>query len=142
VTDLWESRSIPADNSGNTDTTDQPYSLPPPRNGAVFRILEIPPDTERIGAMLKTEQRFDQRAEGYSRDYHNVRHPGFHRTASLDYAIVLSGEIYALVDQGETLLQPGDVLIQRGTSHAWSNRGSKPAVLAVVLIDATPLAGH
>jgi quercetin dioxygenase-like cupin family protein len=55
---------------------------------------------------------------------------------------VLSGEIYALVDQGETLLQPGDVLIQRGTSHAWSNRGSKPAVLAVVLIDATPLTGH
>ena len=58
----------------------------------------------------------------------NKRHPGFHKTDTIDYAIVLSGEIYALMDEGEVLLKAGDVLIQRGTNHAWSNR-TEAAVL-------------
>ncbi len=53
--------------------------------------------------------------------------------------MVLSGEIYALMDEGEVLLRPGDVLIQRGTNHAWSNRSDEPARVAFVLIDAEPL---
>ena len=72
-------------------------------------------------------------------DRRNPRHPGFHKTNSLDYVIVLSGEIYALMDEGELLLKSGDVLVQRGTNHAWSNRGDEPALLAFVLIDAAPL---
>src|SRR5215472_13303664 len=71
-------------------------------------------------------------------DRGNPRHPGFHKTSSVDYAIVLSGEIYALMDEGEVLLKAGDVLIQRGTNHAWSNRTDEPAYLAFVLIDANP----
>jgi len=70
---------------------------------------------------------------------HNARHFGFHKTRTLDYAIVLDGEIYAMMDEGECLLKPGDVLVQRGTNHAWSNRTDAPAYLAFVLIDATPL---
>ncbi len=80
-----------------------------------------------------------RRPEGYVRDLGNARHPGFHKTASIDYVIVLSGEIYALMDEGEVLLKAGDVLIQRGTSHAWSNRTDAPAYLAFVLIDAAPV---
>jgi uncharacterized cupin superfamily protein len=57
----------------------------------------------------------------------------------VDYAIVLSGEIYALMDEGEVLLRAGDVLVQRGTNHAWSNRTDAPARLAFVLIDAEPV---
>jgi quercetin dioxygenase-like cupin family protein len=57
----------------------------------------------------------------------------------VDYAIVLSGEIYALMDEGEVLLRAGDVLVQRGTHHAWSNRTDEPARLAFVLIDAEPV---
>jgi uncharacterized cupin superfamily protein len=59
-----------------------------------------------------------------------------HRTRTLDYAIVLSGEIHAVLDEGEVLLRAGDVLVQQGTNHAWSNRTNKPAVIAFVLIDA------
>jgi quercetin dioxygenase-like cupin family protein len=72
-------------------------------------------------------------------DRGSPRHPGFHRTSSVDYAIVLAGEIYALMDEGEVLLKQGDVLVQRGTNHAWSNRSDAPAYLAFVLIDAEPL---
>jgi quercetin dioxygenase-like cupin family protein len=67
--------------------------------------------------------------------------PGMHKTRSLDYAIVLAGEIWAVMDEGETLLKPGDVLIQRGTNHGWSNRAGQPARVAFVLIDAVPLKG-
>ena len=63
-------------------------------------------------------------------DRNNPRHPGFHKTATIDYAIVLAGEIYAMMDEGEVLLKAGDVLIQRGTNHAWSNRTAEPAVVA------------
>jgi quercetin dioxygenase-like cupin family protein len=72
-------------------------------------------------------------------DRGSPRHPGFHKTSSVDYAIVLSGEIYALMDEGEVLLRAGDVLVQRGTNHAWSNRTDEPARLAFVLIDAEPV---
>ena len=65
--------------------------------------------------------------------------PAFTRPAPIDYAIVLSGEIVAMMDEGEVLLKAGDVLIQRGTNHAWSNRTSAPAVVAFVLIDAEPV---
>ena len=72
-------------------------------------------------------------------DRNNPRHPGFHKTATIDYAIVLSGEIFAMMDDGEVLLLAGDVLIQRGTNHAWSNRTDETAVVAFVLIDAEPV---
>jgi quercetin dioxygenase-like cupin family protein len=62
-----------------------------------------------------------------------------HRTASVDYAIVVEGEIWAVLDKGETLLKRGDVLIQRGTNHGWSNRGDRPALVAFVLVAAEPL---
>ena len=73
------------------------------------------------------------------RDLDNTRHPGFHKTDTIDYAIVLSGEIYALMDEGEVLLKAGDVLVQRGTNHAWSNRTEAPCCIAFVLIDAEPV---
>ncbi|MCX7312592.1 MAG: cupin domain-containing protein [Alphaproteobacteria bacterium] len=139
MTDFWQTGQTPADNSGNADATVGPYSLPPPKNGSVFRMLEIPPDTERVAALRGSATAFTAQDAAYKRDFQNARHPGFHKTASTDYVIVLSGEIYALVDEGETLLRAGDVFIQRGTSHAWSNRGSEPAILAVVLLDADPV---
>jgi quercetin dioxygenase-like cupin family protein len=140
VTDLWETRGAPADNRGNAEVTDHPFRLAPPRTGSVFRIVEYPPDRERLAALAK------ERAEGDDGSGHisaldrgAPRHPGFHKTHSVDYAIVLSGEIYALMDEGEVLLAAGDVLIQRGTNHAWSNRTEAPAHVAFVLIDAEPV---
>ena len=150
VTELWETRAMPADNSGNDEVTDHPFRLAPPRNGSVFRIVEYPPDKERLPALERQRGNSIVRAHSALEDARrraddarpepgSPRHPGFHKTNSVDYAIVLSGEIYALMDEGEVLLKAGDVLVQRGTNHAWSNRTDAPAYLAFVLIDATPL---
>jgi quercetin dioxygenase-like cupin family protein len=153
VTELWETRGSPADNRGNAEVTDHAFRLAPPSNGTVFRIIEYPPDSQRLAALASeaSGQRGnsivrapDTRPEPGSSaraafDRGSPRHPGFHKTSSVDYAIVLAGEIYALMDEGEVLLKEGDVLVQRGTNHAWSNRSDAPAYLAFVLIDAEPL---
>ena len=68
-----------------------------------------------------------------------ARHAAMHRTASIDYAIVIEGEIIAVLDTTETVMRAGDFLVQRGTNHAWSNRSDKPALVAFVLIDAKPV---
>ena len=137
VTELWETAATPADNTDARDLTLRGSRLPPPPNGTVLRIVEYPPDRIRVPTLRGDSH--DPGREGYTRDLKNVRHPGFHKTATIDYAIVLSGEIYALMDEGEVLLKQGDVLIQRGTNHAWSNRTDEPAHVAFVLIDARPL---
>jgi quercetin dioxygenase-like cupin family protein len=78
-------------------------------------------------------------AQALAHDASASRHPMMHRTQTVDYAIVLSGEIWALMDSGETKMKAGDILVQRGTNHAWSNRSNKPCLVAFVLIDAKPL---
>ena len=139
VTELWETSATPASNAGNDDpTVGGPQRLPPPKNGSKFRVVEYPPDSKRVAA-LRRLARVRRKSEGYVRDVANKRHPGFHKTDTIDYAIVLSGEIYALMDEGEMLLKAGDVLIQRGTNHAWSNRTEQPCCVAFVLIDAEPV---
>jgi quercetin dioxygenase-like cupin family protein len=136
VTELWETHSTPADNNGTDDAAERPFRLPPPAGGSIFRIVEYPPDTTRV-EILRTQQPHDDAGEGFAREYTNAKHPGFHKTATIDYAIVLNGEIYAVLDTGEALLRAGDVLVQRGTNHAWSNRTSEPVSIAFVLIAAT-----
>jgi hypothetical protein len=140
ITELWETRASPADNRGNDDAVDRGFRLPPPPSGSVFRIIRYPSDKERLAA-LAAERAADDDGSGRKQAlYHgHSRHPGFHKTNSIDYAIVLAGEIYALMDEGEVLLKAGDVLIQRGTNHAWSNRTDEPADVAFVLIDAEPV---
>ena len=140
ITEFWETRTTPASNAGHDDPTiGQPQRVPPPKNGSKFRVVEYPPDSQRVAALRAPDASHDSKSEGYVRDLKNARHPGFHKTDSIDYAIVLSGEIHALMDDGEILLKPGDVLIQRGTSHAWSNRAEQPCCIAFVLIDADPV---
>jgi hypothetical protein len=140
ITELWETRTSPADNSGNEDPTNHPYRLQPPGGGSVFRVIEYPPDKQRIAALEREREGHDDGSkQGVQLDRDNPRHPGFHKTNSVDYVIVLAGEIYALMDEGEVLLRQGDMLIQRGTKHAWSNRSDEPAWLAFVLVDAAPV---
>lgn len=140
LTDLWRTDRAPASNAGNADTTDDPLTLMPAKNGTVIRILEIPPDSQRDYS--KTQAYFEGMAAGSGiRDEGSQRHPGMHRTDTIDYIVVLSGEVWALMDEDEVLLRPGDTLIQRGTNHAWSNRSDQPCRFVAVLIDADPLAG-
>src|SRR5262252_10324781 len=131
VTELWETRSAPADNRGAAEVTDHPFRLAPPTHGTVLRIIHYPPDKERLAALVQERAAGDDGSGHISAlDRGSPRHPGFHKTNSTDYAIVLSGEIFAMMDDGEVKLAAGDVLIQRGTNHAWSNRSETSAFVA------------
>ena len=138
LTDLWITTATPASNEGSADPTDKPLQLLPPSNGTVIRILEIPPDAERDYS--KTKEYFTGMGAGSGILVEgNTRHPGLHKTDTVDYIVVLSGEVWALMDEDEVLLRPGDCLIQRGTNHAWSNRSDAPCRFLAVLVDAAPL---
>ena len=100
------------------------------RGGSLLRIVDFPPDETYNESELK--QFLD--ANGV-RDKSEPRHFWFHKTESLDYAFVLEGEIWALLDEGEKLMRAGDVLIQRATNHSWANRSGKPCRMAFVLLD-------
>lgn len=134
VTELWKTRSTPASNRGNDEATGAEMSLNPPKGGTVFRIVEYRPDS--IRARGDHAAQFEEMKAPSARNRKGARHFGFHKTNTTDYAIVLSGEIYAMMDEGEALLKAGDVLVQRGTNHAWSNRTNEPARVAFVLVDA------
>jgi mannose-6-phosphate isomerase-like protein (cupin superfamily) len=139
LTDLWVTHASPADNSGSADAAARPaITLEPPRGGSIFRVVEFPPDQATAGK-LDRKKLFEAMHAGEAMDREGARHPGMHKTATVDYAIVLSGEIYAVMDEGETLMKAGDCLIQRGTNHAWSNRGAVPCLVAFILVSATPV---
>jgi mannose-6-phosphate isomerase-like protein (cupin superfamily) len=137
LTDLWETRGAPASNEGHNDDADRPIHLEPPRNGSILRIVEFPPDKAWRGTTDGREG-FESIGAGHAQDRHSAD-PMMHQTASVDYIIVLKGEIYAIVDKGETLLKAGDVFIQRGTNHSWSVRGDEPCIIAAILVSAAPV---
>lgn len=117
ISDIWATDAMPA---GQEQTTIENTAFPnTPANGTYFRYVQIPPDTE-LG--VKAEP--------------GKQHPLMHKTQTLDYIIILAGELYLIMEEGETLLKPGDIVIQRGTNHAWSNRGTTPCIQLAVLIDA------
>ena len=135
---LWRLMSIPASNAGDDDAApaNATFTLAPPAGGLTFRIMEFPPDVERNYAAQKEVFKAYGNAEALT--HGSQRHPGFHKTQSIDFAIVLEGEIWALMDVGEELMHAGDILIQRGTNHAWANRATKPARVAFILIATEP----
>ena len=131
---LWVEDETPSDNSGDADKAEREIGVAPPDGGSIFRIVEFTPDDDSVSnEEMKKELGLDPDSGG------PVRHPGMHRTRSVDYAIVLSGEIDMLVDEEETHLKAGDVVIQRGTNHAWANRGAENCRIAFILIDAKEL---
>jgi mannose-6-phosphate isomerase-like protein (cupin superfamily) len=136
LTELWATSEAPARLSGDEDRAKRPRRIEPDAMGSVFRVVEYPPDSERLKSLDPEAHFASMGAQAAAKDQR--RHPGMHRTRTIDYAIVLSGEITAVLDEGEVLLKAGDVLVQRGTSHAWSNRSDRPARIAFVLIDARP----
>ena len=110
----------------------------PPPHGTVFRISEIAPETEAVRNMDPEKAKEVVKAmgaENASTFGQNKRHPFMHRTETVDYAVVLEGEVVMLLDDEEVHLRAGDVVIQRGTNHAWSNRSDKPVKMLYVLID-------
>ncbi len=129
LTDVWETNESPANNSASADAVARPVRLEPPGNGSILRIVEFPPDSVWHGADAA------QASAGGCVD------PMRHRTQTINYIIILKGEIFAILDTGETLLKVGDMLVQRGTVHSWSVRGTETCVLAAILISAKPIEG-
>jgi len=136
LTEMWETRGSPADNSGSGDAGDHERRIEPVGAGSVFRVIEYPPDRERLKTL--DPDRFFHAMGAKAADAATRRHPGMHRTNTIDYCVILSGEIWAVLDDSEVLLRAGDVLVQRGTNHAWSNRTEEPCLIAFVLIAAEP----
>ena len=107
---VWTSESFPVNNTGNADEGLRKTGTTL-ANGTVFRVVEFAPGVA----------------------------PRVHRTDSIDYAVVVSGEIDMELDDSVVHLKAGDVLVQRGTIHNWVNRGTAACVIAFVLIDAKPV---
>jgi quercetin dioxygenase-like cupin family protein len=132
---LWVTDRAPAWNAGNADAAPAGVRnpVPPPSpGGTILRVVDFLPSSRATSpaTALSGVHHTPERSK---------RHPGFHQTHTVDYAIVLEGEVWAILDEAETLLKPGDVLIQRGTFHAWDNRSDQVCRIAFVLIDAAPL---
>ena len=117
------------DDRGKTKT-----SLVPPKSGTVFRIVEFAPESQ---GGQPTDINYMTKFVGADAPKKGLppRHPMMHRTRSLDYVIILSGEIDLLLDEGEVHFKAGDVLVQQATNHAWVNRSGKPCRVAFILMD-------
>jgi mannose-6-phosphate isomerase-like protein (cupin superfamily) len=103
----------------------------PPRGGSVFRIVDFPLETTQM-RNLDPATMHHSLGDGAPKRGLPSRHRAMHRTRTADYAVVMAGEIDMLLDDCEIHLKAGDVLVQRGTNHAWSNRNDQPATLAFV----------
>ena len=132
---VWTTSGAPADIGGTQDRGAVSISTQPPALGTAFRIIDYPPTTPAQEAQLDVQQR--QREIGHDAPTRGLppRHPFMHRTRTVDYAIVLAGEIDMLLDDSEVHLKAGDVVIQQGTNHAWINRGIENCRIAFVLVD-------
>jgi mannose-6-phosphate isomerase-like protein (cupin superfamily) len=137
--EVWNTEAVPATIAANEqDPTVSALKLPPPRGGARIRYVDIPPDTEEF--LARGHERMQQAfTEIGDRDASTVKssspHPVMHRTESVDYGIVIDGEITLVLDDSEVSLKPGGVVIQRGTNHAWANRSGKLCRMLFILID-------
>ena len=126
---LWITDETPVDLSRYDDPTLREVGVAPPSSGSILRVVDFLPQPGEIdNAAFLREMGLEQG--------HGGAHAFMHRTKSVDYAIVLDGEIDMLLDEGEVHLKAGDILIQRGTNHAWVNRGDKPCRIVFCLIDA------
>lgn len=121
ISDIWATDTMPVDLSRTVRIANTAFPVTPP-NGTYFRYVSIPPDTEA----------------GLKADPETGRHPLFHQTDTLDYIIIASGEVYLILEEEEIKLKTGDIVVQRGTNHAWSNRSGQPCIQLAVLISAKP----
>lgn len=136
--EVWSTESTPVVVNNGADPTLGPVMLPPPKMGTRVRFVDIPPETAEFLASSEAQMKtaFSQIGdEGASKVKAGSPHPLMHRTESVDYGVVIEGELTLVLDEGEVALKQGCVVVQRGTSHAWANRSGKPCRMLFVLID-------
>jgi len=137
LTELWETTASPALNTGHEDDARKAQKIEPEPDGSLFRLIEYPPDAIRLASM-DAQAHFDSMGVDTRGDL-TKKHPGMHKTNTIDYAEIVRGEIYAVLDDQEVLMKQGDCIVQRGTHHAWSNKSNSPCLIAFVLLPAVPL---
>ena len=142
---LWVTNSTPADVRAHDDRAllagiDErgavQIRIAPPTNGSVVRIVDYPPSGDRFKAMDVNHMSARISDDHLQSKARPPSHPMMHRTKSIDYAFVLSGEIYMILDDSEVHLKAGDFLVQQATNHGWENRSNEVCRIGFVLIDA------
>ncbi len=138
-TEIWKTSEMPATITAiEDDPTLGPRGLYPPPNGTLIRVTELAPESEELRNMSPERVRsvFETAGAGAASTYKpGARHPLMHRTETIDYAIVLEGEITLLLDDQDVVLKAGDIVIQRGNNHSWSNRSNKICRMLYILVD-------
>lgn len=137
--ELWHTDASPAPvTATESEPTDRYTETAPPPHGTIIRIVDIPPEGEDGPDFDKETARalFEQVGLAENAE-HTIpgRHPLMHRTESIDYGVVLDGQIVLLLDDSEVVLEAGDMVVQRGTIHAWTNRTDKITRMLFVLTD-------
>ena len=135
--ELWNTDGNTINTQDNIDRADDEIILSPPSNGSKFRYFQISPTPEGIPMDIMQDiaaDAFDKIGAAHHR-IDTTKHPAMHKTETIDYIILLKGDVTLILDQEEVDIKPFDVVVQRGTNHAWVNNGSDPALLIAVLID-------
>ena len=135
--ELWNTDGNKVISTDLIDRADDEIILSPPRGGTKFRYFQINPLPEGVPEdMLQEIAAYSFEKVGAA--HHRVdtsKHPAMHKTETVDYIILLKGDVTLILDEEEVDLKPFDVVVQRGTNHAWVNNGNEPALLIAVLID-------
>ena len=135
--EIWNETGIAVDTLSDVDNADSDVLLSPPKGGSKFRYFKIMPTPQGVSVEILNQMA----EEAFSRigaAHHRIdiaRHPAMHKTKTIDYIILLEGDVTLVLDEEEVRLKPFDVVVHRGTNHAWVINGKEPATLIAVLID-------
>ena len=138
--EVWNTRATPAPiDRASGEPPEEGIILAPPGNGTRIRVLDIPPEGDNLKDLTPEDARahFAEIGAGDASSHaaEGSRHAFMHRTETVDYGIVLDGELVLIMDEGETTVRAGDIVIQRGTNHGWANRSDRNCRIAFILID-------
>lgn len=137
--EVWHTAETPAlITAWPLEPDEQGLVLPPPKSGTRIRVIEFPPEGEEVRKLSAADAADKFRAmgdEGASTSGYAAPHPLMHRTKTVDYGIVLEGEITLVLDKAEAIIRAGDIVIQNGTNHAWANRSGSICRMVFILID-------
>ena len=135
--ELWNTDGNLINTKDRIDRADDEILLSPPKNGSKFRYFQINPTPEGVPMDVLQNMAADA-FEKIGASHHRIdtsKHPAMHKTDTIDYIILLEGDVTLILDKQEVDIKPHDVVVQRGTNHAWVNNGDEPALLIAVLID-------
>lgn len=137
--EVWHTRETPAPiDRQSGEPAETGLVLAPPQGGTRIRVIDFPPEGDAIRSLTPAEaaKKFGEMGDAAAARAHaGAPHPLMHRTQTVDYGIVLEGELTLVLDRDETTVRAGDIIIQRGTNHAWANRSDRNCRVAFVLID-------